>query len=96
MQFDITFQPAIDERQVKELVCLASVTVITKTLRRLGSSLCVGTDSPGSLHCAASLCISPEKLAYGKPSSVRAYGPMEDLRKPFGQFPAWTAACGCN
>ena len=72
-QFDFTFQPSIDERQVKELASLAFVSEATNILL-------LGPPGVGKTHLAVALAL--QAIEHGQGAYfVRAYDLMEDLRK---------------
>ncbi|MBM3281069.1 MAG: IS21-like element helper ATPase IstB [Candidatus Handelsmanbacteria bacterium] len=72
-QFDFSFQPSIDERQVKELASLAFVSEASNVLL-------LGPPGVGKTHLAVSLAMKAIEKGYGA-YFVRAYDLMEDLRK---------------
>ena len=72
-QFDFSFQPSIDERQVKELATLAFVSEATNLLL-------LGPPGVGKTHLAVALALRSIENGYGA-YFVRAYDLMEDLRK---------------
>ena len=72
-QFDFSFQPSIDERQVKELATLAFVAEATNLLL-------LGPPGVGKTHLAVALALRSIENGYGA-YFVRAYDLMEDLRK---------------
>ena len=72
-QFDFSFQPSIDERQVKELASLAFVTEATNILL-------LGPPGVGKTHLSVALALKAIEKGYGA-YFVRAYDLMEDLRK---------------
>ena len=72
-QFDFTFQPSVDERQVKELANLAFVAEATNILL-------LGPPGVGKTHLAVGLALKAIGRGYGA-YFVRAYDLMEDLRK---------------
>ena len=72
-QFDFSFQPSIDERQVKELAGLAFVAEATNILM-------LGRPGVGKTHLAVALGKKAIEQGYGA-FFVRAYELMEDLRK---------------
>ena len=70
---DFSFQPSIDERQVKELATLAFVSEATNILL-------LGPPGVGKTHLAVALAL--KSIENGKGAYfVRAYDLMEDLRK---------------
>ena len=72
-QFDFSFQPSIDERQVKELANLAFVAEATNILL-------LGPPGVGKTHLAVALALRAIEHGQGA-YFVRAYDLMEDLRK---------------
>ena len=72
-QFDFSFQPSIDERQVKELAGLAFVAEATNILM-------LGPPGVGKTHLAVALGKKAIEQGYGA-YFVRAYELMEDRRK---------------
>ena len=72
-QFDFSFQPSIDERQVKELANLAFVAEATNILM-------LRPPGVGKTHLAVALAKKAIERGYGV-YFVRAYELMEDLRK---------------
>ena len=72
-QFDFSFQPSIDERQVKELAALAFVAEATNLLL-------LGPPGVGKTHLAVALALRSIENGYGA-YFVCAYDLMEDLRK---------------
>ena len=71
--FDFSFQPSIDERQVKELATLAFVSEATNILL-------LGPPGVGKTHLAVALALKSIENGQGA-YFVRAYDLMEDLRK---------------
>ncbi len=72
-QFDFSFQPSVDERQVKELANLAFVAEATNILL-------LGPPGVGKTHLAVALALKAIEHGHGA-YFVRAYDLMEDLRK---------------
>ena len=72
-EFDFSFQPSIDERQVKELATLAFVA-------EASNLLLLGPPGVGKTHLAVALALKSIENGYGS-YFVRAYDLMEDLRK---------------
>ena len=72
-QFDFGFQPAVDERLVKELASLAFVAEATNVLL-------LGLPGVGKTHLAVGLSLKTIESGQGA-YFVRAYDLMEDLRK---------------
>ena len=72
-QFDFAFHPSIDERQIKELACLALVVEARNVLL-------LGAPGVGKTHLAVALTKKAIESGYGV-YFVRAYDLMEDLRK---------------
>ena len=72
-EFDFSFQPSIDERQVKELASLAFVAEATNVLL-------LGPPGVGKTHLAVALALKAIEHGQGA-YFVRAYDLMEDLRK---------------
>ncbi|MDP6494830.1 MAG: IS21-like element helper ATPase IstB [Dehalococcoidia bacterium] len=72
-QFDFSFQPSIDKRQVKELASLAFVA-------DAANLLLLGPPGVGKTHLAVALAMRSIEQGYGA-YFVRAYDLMEDLRK---------------
>lgn len=72
-QFDFSFQPSIDERQVRELASLAFVAEATNLLL-------LGPPGVGKTHLAVALALKAIENGQGA-YFVRAYDLMEDLRK---------------
>ena len=72
-QFDFSFQPSIDERQVMELASLSFVTEATNLLL-------LGPPGVGKTHLAVALALKAIEKGQGA-YFVRAYDLMEDLRK---------------
>ena len=72
-QFDFTFQPSIDERQVRELTNLAFVAEATNILL-------LGPPGVGKTHLAIAMALRAIEQGYGA-YFVRAYDLMEALRK---------------
>ena len=72
-QFDFTFQPSIDERQVKELARLAFVA-------EAANILLLSPPGVGKTHLAVALALKTIEHGQGA-YFVRAYHLMEDLRK---------------
>ena len=72
-QFDFSFQPSIDERQVKELATMAFVSEATNVLL-------LGPPGVGKTHLAVALALKSIENGQGA-YFVRAYDLMEDLRK---------------
>ena len=71
--FDFSFQPSIDERQVKELATLAFVT-------EASNLLLLGPPGVGKTHLSVALALKSIENGYGA-YFVRAYDLMKDLRK---------------
>ena len=71
--FDFSFQPLIDEREVKELATLAFVSEATNILL-------LGPPGVGKTHLAVDLALKSIENGQGA-YFVRAYDLMEDLRK---------------
>jgi DNA replication protein DnaC len=71
-QFQFSFQPSIDERQVKELAALAFVSEATNLLF-------LGPPGVGKTHLAVALGIRAIEAGYGV-YFVRAHDLIEDLR----------------
>ena len=69
-EFDFSFQPSIDERQVKELAFAAEASNL----------LLLGPPGVGKTHLAVALALKSIENGYGA-YFVRAYDLMEDLRK---------------
>ena len=78
--FDFSFQPSIDERQVKELATLAFVSEATNILL-------LGPPGVGKTHLAVALALKSIENGHGA-YFVRAYDLMEDLRKAKAEHPA--------
>ena len=72
-QFDFSFQPSIDERQVRELATMAFVSEATNVLL-------LGPPGVGKTHLAVALALKSIENGQGA-YFVRAYDLMEDLRK---------------
>ena len=72
-QFDFSFQPSIDERQVKELANLAFIAEATNILL-------LGPPGVGKTHLAVAFALRAIENGQGA-YFVRAYDLMEDLRK---------------
>ena len=72
-QFDFSFQPSIDERQVKELTNLAFIAEATNILL-------LGPPGVGKTHLAVAFALRAIENGQGA-YFVRAYDLMEDLRK---------------
>ena len=72
-QFDFTFQPSIDERQIKELANLSFVAEATNLLL-------LGPPGVGKTHLAVALALRAIEKGQGA-YFVRAYDLMEDLRR---------------
>ena len=72
-EFDFSFQPSIDERQVKELATLAFAA-------EASNLLLLGPPGVGKTHLAVALALKSIENGYGS-YFVRAYDLMEDLRK---------------
>ena len=72
-QFDFSFQPSIDERQVKELASLAFVA-------EASNLLLLGPPGVSKTHLAVALALRSIENGYGA-YFVRVYDLMEDLRK---------------
>ena len=72
-QFDIAFQPSIDERDIRELANLAFVA-------ETGNVLLMGPPGVGKTHPAVALVLRAIENGQGA-YFVRAYDLMEDLRK---------------
>ena len=72
-QFDFSFQPSIDERQVKELAGLAFVA-------EASNILLLGPPGVGKTHLAVALAKKAIESGHGA-YFARAYDLMEDLRK---------------
>ena len=72
-EFDFSFQPSIDERQVEELATLAFAA-------EASNILLLGHPGVGKTHLAAALALKSIENGYGA-YFVRAYDLMEDLRK---------------
>ena len=72
-QFDFAFHPSIDERQIKELACLAFVAEARNVLL-------LGAPGVGKTHLSVALTKKATENGYGV-YFVRAYDLMEDLRK---------------
>ena len=76
-QFNFSFQPSVDERQVKELASLAFVAEATNILL-------LGPPGVGKTHLAVALALRATGHGYGA-YFVRAYDLMEDLREGPGR-----------
>ncbi|MDE0235150.1 MAG: IS21-like element helper ATPase IstB [bacterium] len=72
-QFDFSFQPSIDERQVRELTNLAFISEATNILL-------LGPPGVGKTHLAVAFALKAIENGQGA-YFVRAYDLMEDLRK---------------
>ena len=72
-EFDFSFQPSIDERQMKELATLAFAA-------EASNILLLGPPGVGKTHLAVALALKLIENGYGA-YFVRAYDLMEDLRK---------------
>ena len=72
-EFDFSFQPSIDKRQVKELATLAFAA-------EASNLLLLGPPGVGKTHLAVALALKSIENGYGA-YFVRAYDLMEDLRK---------------
>jgi len=72
-QFDFSFQPSIDERQVKELASLAFVA-------EADNLVLLGPPGVGKTHLSVGLGLKAIEQGYGT-YFVRAYDLMEDLRR---------------
>ena len=72
-QFDLTFQPSIDEREIKELVNLSFAAEATNLLL-------LGPPGVGKPHLAVALALRAIEKGQGA-YFVRAYDLMEDLRR---------------
>ena len=72
-EFDFSFQPSIDERQVKELATLAFVSEATNILL-------LGPPGVGKTHLAVALALKSIENRQGA-YFVRAFNLMEDLRR---------------
>ena len=72
-QFDFSFQPSIDERQVRELAQLAF-------LREAANVLLLGPPGVGKTHLAVALALRAIEAGYAT-YFVRAHDLVEDLRR---------------
>jgi DNA replication protein DnaC len=72
-QFDFTFQPSMDERQIRELATLTFVTEATNVLF-------LGPPGVGKTHLAVALGLRAIEQGYGV-YFVRAQDLLEDLRR---------------
>ena len=72
-QFDFTFQPSIDQRQVRELATLSFVTDAANVIL-------LGPPGVGKTHLAVGLAITAIEHGFGA-YFVRAHDLLEDLRR---------------
>ena len=74
-EFDFSFQPSIDERQVREIAILAFV-------EEASNLLLLGPPGVGKTHLAVAVALALKSIENGYGAYfVRAYDLMEDLRK---------------
>ena len=82
-QFDFSFQPSIDERQVRELTNLAFISEATNILL-------LGPPGVGKTHLAVAFALKAIENGQGA-YFVRAHDLMEDLRKARTENNLWTS-----